>query len=117
MGGGSPGCDMVWCDKRSWRCVRSWSGVDSGHKWAYSMPQPGHSTGDPSVCVQVIMRACIENYIAPLKVVHRCIPSSLPAQLFFPSEDEEVVELRKRIKLADNEAIILKDGEGKYHFR
>ena len=61
--------------------------------------------------------ACIENYIAPLKVVHRCIPSSLPAQLFFPSEDEEVVELRKRIKLADNEAIILKDGEGKYHFR
>lgn len=43
------------------------------------------------------------------------IPAHL--QLFFPSEDEEVVEVRKRIKLADNEAIILKDGEGKYHFR
>lgn len=38
-------------------------------------------------------------------------------QLFFPSEDEVVLEVRKRIKLADNEAAILKDAEGKYHFR
>eukprot|EP00198_Chlamydomonas_reinhardtii_P011859 XP_001701196.1 predicted protein [Chlamydomonas reinhardtii] len=38
-------------------------------------------------------------------------------QLFFPSEDEVVVEVRKRIKLADNEAVILKDAEGKYHYR
>jgi len=38
-------------------------------------------------------------------------------QLFFPSEDEEVVQVRNRIRLADNEAIILKDGEGRYHFR
>lgn len=28
-----------------------------------------------------------------------------------------MVEQRQRIKLADNEAVILKDGEGKYHFR
>lgn len=38
-------------------------------------------------------------------------------QLFFPNEDQQVVEVRKRIKLADNEAIILKDGQGKYHYR
>ncbi|KAG2428571.1 hypothetical protein HYH02_014374 [Chlamydomonas schloesseri] len=38
-------------------------------------------------------------------------------QLFFPNEDEVVVEVRKRIKLADNEAVILKDAEGKYHYR
>mmetsp|Transcript_30905 Transcript_30905/g.68436 ORF Transcript_30905/g.68436 Transcript_30905/m.68436 type:complete len:647 (+) Transcript_30905:67-2007(+) len=38
-------------------------------------------------------------------------------QLFFPSEDEVVVEVRRRIKLADNEAIVLKDAEGKYHYR
>ncbi|KAG2489958.1 hypothetical protein HYH03_011588 [Edaphochlamys debaryana] len=38
-------------------------------------------------------------------------------QLFFPSEDEVVLEVRKRIKLADNEAVILKDAEGKYHYR
>lgn len=38
-------------------------------------------------------------------------------QLFFPKEDEEVVEVRSRIKLADNEAVVLKDGEGKYHYR
>ncbi len=25
--------------------------------------------------------------------------------------------MRKRIKLADNEAIVLKDAQGKYHFR
>ncbi len=31
--------------------------------------------------------------------------------------DEEVVEIRSRIKLADNEAVILKDGQGKYHYR
>jgi len=39
------------------------------------------------------------------------------SQLFFPSGDEEVVQVRNRIRLADNEAIILKDGEGRYHFR
>ena len=61
-------------------------------------------------------RGWVAENVAPLKATHRST-SSLPAQLFFPSEDEEVVELRKRIKLADNEAIILKDGEGKYHFR
>lgn len=38
-------------------------------------------------------------------------------QLFFPSEDEEVVEIRSKIKLADNEAVVLKDGQGRFHFR
>ena len=38
-------------------------------------------------------------------------------QLFFPNEDEEVVEVRTRIKLADNEAMVLKDQVGAYHFR
>jgi len=38
-------------------------------------------------------------------------------QMFIPNEDEEVVEIRKRIKLADNEAVVLKDGNGQYHFR
>jgi len=37
--------------------------------------------------------------------------------LLFPTEDEEVVEVRPRISLADHEAIVLKDAQGKYQVR
>ncbi|KAA3664968.1 MAG: hypothetical protein DWQ04_03010 [Chloroflexi bacterium] len=38
-------------------------------------------------------------------------------QVFFPKADEQIVEVRNRIKLEDREAIIIKDKDGRYIFR
>jgi len=38
-------------------------------------------------------------------------------QLFFPKPDQEVVEIRERISLTSNQAVILKDPEGNLHIR
>ncbi|MEM7531733.1 MAG: hypothetical protein AAF639_06140 [Chloroflexota bacterium] len=38
-------------------------------------------------------------------------------QVFIPTADQEIVEVRSRIRLEDNEAIIIKDEHGRYLFR
>jgi len=38
-------------------------------------------------------------------------------QLYFPKPHEEVLEVRPLIRLADHEAMVLKDADGKYHYR
>merc|ERR1719217_1197870 len=37
-------------------------------------------------------------------------------QLFFPAEHEKIEEVRELIKLADHEAMIIKDGNGDFHY-
>eukprot|EP00746_Dinoflagellata_sp_MGD_P003841 gnl/MRDRNA2_/MRDRNA2_107443_c0_seq1.p1 gnl/MRDRNA2_/MRDRNA2_107443_c0~~gnl/MRDRNA2_/MRDRNA2_107443_c0_seq1.p1 ORF type:complete len:765 (-),score=158.24 gnl/MRDRNA2_/MRDRNA2_107443_c0_seq1:355-2565(-) len=37
-------------------------------------------------------------------------------QLFFPAEHEKIEEVRELIKLADHEAMIIKDGSGDFHY-
>jgi len=54
---------------------------------------------------------------ALVKNLHTGVQTLLQTpQLFVPSKDEEVLEMRKLIRLANNEAIVLKDQEGAYHF-
>ena len=38
-------------------------------------------------------------------------------QVFFPAADEQIMDIRTRIKLEDREAIIIKDKDGRYIFR